>query len=163
MDGPPTTRCSTGDGWQRSVELAVYSRICPPSGPGFLPRNFNLSMFFCVFWKLFENLNAKRCNENDFRRREKDGSILVLESSGKQNALPNSGIAGYVFNLSTLSKFQESFELEMTFICICCTVWLPRKWEKVEKKRKYFFIWIFNIIADVDVLMLNFFYPKNGD
>ena len=35
-----------------------------------------------------------------------------------------------------LSIFQESFELEMTFLCICCMVWLPRKWEKIEKKRK---------------------------
>ena len=34
---------------------------------------------------------------------------------------------------------QESFELEMTFLCICCTIWLPRKWEKIGKKRKYFF------------------------
>ena len=57
-------------------------------------------------------------------------------------------------------KFLESFELEMTFLCICCTVWLPRKWEKIEKKRKYFFIWIFNIIADVDVLMWNFLIPR---
>ena len=43
--------------------------------------------------------------------------------------------------------------LEMTLLCISCTVWLPRKLEKIEKKRKYFFSWIFNIIADVDVLM----------
>ena len=60
-----------------------------------------------------------------------------------------------------LSKFQENFELEMTFFCICCIVWLPRKWEKIEKKRKYFFfIWIFNIIADVDVFMWNFLIPR---
>ena len=59
-----------------------------------------------------------------------------------------------------LSKFQESFELEKTFLCICCTVWLPRKLEKIDKKRKYFFIWIFNIIADVDVIMLNFLIPR---
>ena len=44
--------------------------------------------------------------------------------------------------------------------CICCIVWLPRKWEKIEKKRKYFFIWIFNIITDVDV-HVEFFNPKN--
>ena len=31
------------------------------------------------------------------------------------------------FLFVSLSKFQESFELEMTFLCICCTVWLPRK------------------------------------
>ena len=66
----------------------------------------------------------------------------------------------YLFQGQLLLKFQESFEFEMTFLCICCTVWLPRKWEKIEKKRKYFFIWIFNIIADVDVLMWNFLIPR---
>ena len=66
----------------------------------------------------------------------------------------------YLFQGQLLLKFLESFELEMTFLCICCTIWLPRKWEKIEKKRKYFFIWIFNIIADVDVLMWNFLIPR---
>ena len=31
---------------------------------------------------------------------------------------------------------------------------------EIEKKRKYFFVWIFNIIADVDVLMWNFLIPR---
>ena len=30
----------------------------------------------------------------------------------------------------------------------------------MEKKIKYFFIWIFNIIADVDVLIWNFLIPR---
>ena len=58
------------------------------------------------------------------------------------------------------SFYRESFELEMTFLCICWTVWLARKWEKIEKKRKYFFIWIFNIIANVNMLMWNFLIPR---
>ena len=37
---------------------------------------------------------------------------------------------------------------------------MPRKLEKIESKRKYFFIWIFNIIVDVDVLMWNFLIQK---
>ncbi|KAK7820591.1 zinc finger ccch domain-containing protein 14, partial [Quercus suber] len=58
------------------------------------------------------------------------------------------------------SFFWASFELEMIFFCIFYTVWFARKLEKIEKKRKYFFIWIFNIIAYVDVLMWNFVIPR---
>ena len=46
----------------------------------------------------------------------------------------------YLFQGQLLLKFQESFEHEMTILHICCTVWLPRKWEKIEKKRNFFFI-----------------------
>ena len=38
-----------------------------------------------------------------------------------------------------LLKFQVSFELEMTFLCICCTVWLPRKLRENRKEKKIFF------------------------
>ena len=33
----------------------------------------------------------------------------------------------YLFQGQLLLKFLESFELEMAFLCIGCTVWLPRK------------------------------------
>ena len=51
------------------------------------------------------------------------------------------------FNIA--GKFQSS-----NFLCICCSVWLPRKWEKTWKKITFFFILFilfgfFYIIADV--------------
>ena len=55
-----------------------------------------------------------------------------------------------------LSKFQEIFELERTFLSICCCLVA----KKVRENRKKKFIWIFNIIANVDVLMWNFSIPR---
>ena len=46
---------------ERRWTSRVQYGICSPLGPGFLPRNFNLSMFFwfLFFWKLFWKLECK--------------------------------------------------------------------------------------------------------
>jgi len=41
----------------------------------------------------------------------------------------------FVFSFS-----QESFELEMTFFCIYCTIWLSRKRENRKEKKIFFYI-----------------------
>ena len=37
---------------------------------------------------------------------------------------------------------------------------VAKKVRENRKEKKIFFIWIFNIIADVDVLMWNFLFPR---
>ena len=83
-------------------------------------------------------------------KKKKKGRTLTTTSSVDISM----SVAWFILFILNLGNLR--MELEMTFLCICCIVWLPRKWEKIEKKRKYFFIWIFNIIANVDVLMWNF-------
>ena len=41
--------------------------------------------------------------------------------------------------------------------CICL---VAKKVSENRKEKKIFFIWIFNIIADMDVLMWNFLIPR---
>ena len=61
----------------------VQCGICPPSGPGFLPRNFNLSMFFwfLFFWKFFWKLE---CKEVSWKKCFEMRSRWVYPSSGIQ-------------------------------------------------------------------------------
>ena len=69
MDGPPTTRYSTGNGWRRSAEIPVYSvRFVPPQDRVY-SQEISISQCFpfVFFWKLFWRLECKKkCPENDF-------------------------------------------------------------------------------------------------
>ena len=66
----------------------------------------------------------------------------------------------YLFQGQLLSKFQKSFEIEMTFFSYLLHCLVAKKVRENRKEKKIFFIQIFNIIADVDVLMWNFLIPR---
>ena len=92
-----------------------------------------------------------------------DKMLVAIDSLvGRKYRMWMSRHSSRLLILSNTASFSaKSFELEMTFLCICCTVWLPRKWVKIKKKKEnIFFIWNFNIIAYVDMLMWNFLIPR---
>ena len=62
-DGWPSHHVILHRQWltEKCWNICVQCGICPPSGPGFLPRNFNLSMFFfCVFLKAFLKIRMQK-------------------------------------------------------------------------------------------------------
>jgi len=62
-DGWPSHHAILHRQWltEKCWNTCVQCEICPPSGPGLLPRNFNLSMFsFCVFLKAFLKIRMQK-------------------------------------------------------------------------------------------------------
>ena len=131
-DGWPSHHVILHRQWltEKCWNICVQCGICPPSGPGFLPRNFNLSMFFfCVFLKAFLKI-----------RMQKKGvmKMIFLELRNRSAPLFLNPVENKMVSLFfPLPSSSFSFFFSPSYCYFSVLIWSPLPLFKILKSTRY--------------------------